>query len=151
MDFASIGHAFRGLYLDKCGVIERWATTILNDPRSEQRRVGQSPYLFGEKLKAVRSLAQRDSAAPPDGRILRKPSRVIALLDQFQPYAELRANLAHSIQQVALATDGTPVFLYKPVSCDRDWKTVALPVAAQENISRWVASLAHQFDQQGVR
>ena len=49
------------------------------------------PRLFGQKLRAVGDL----SKANPE--LFRKSQRIDVLLDEFQPYADLRSDLAHSV------------------------------------------------------
>ncbi len=102
---ARAGHAFRGRFLDKCAIVEHWATTVLDGADLKKR----TTYLFGQKIEAVRSLAETEPAR------FKAPQRVLALLEALKPFAELRARLAHAVQMVAEAADGAELVIFKPL------------------------------------
>jgi hypothetical protein len=140
------GHAFRGALIDNCAAIETWLTTILTEAAARERP-GKAHYL-GQKLEAARELAQADQALPGNQRLLKRPNRVIELLDQIGPYADLRSSLAHAVQSIALSRDGEPVFLFAPVEKQDKGMQIALTLAAQSfilaNVRRLVKELAEQ-------
>lgn len=102
---AGAGHAFRGRFLDKCALIERWAAAILE--ASGKKR--SATRLFGQKIEAVRALA---SAEPSP---LKAPKRVLDLLDALKPFVDHRSRLAHGIQTVAQTENGTGLVIFAPI------------------------------------
>jgi hypothetical protein len=145
LPLADVGHRFRGAFLDKCGVVERWATNTLAATDGKEK----ANYLFGQKIAAVRELAKRDLSANGTRR-LKYPQRVIDLLDRFQPYADLRSCLAHSVQTIAFASDGEQVFMFEPIGRSRAL-AVALTEASQQRVLKEVSLLAKQLNDQRVR
>tara|TARA_R110001599_G_scaffold119008_1_gene288478 strand:- start:1015 stop:1491 length:477 start_codon:yes stop_codon:yes gene_type:complete len=87
------GHIFRSEVLQQCALVEKWTVSILESPNVLALRNGKTllPRLFGQKLRAVSEL----SKANPE--LFRKSERIDVLLDEFQPYADMRSELAHSI------------------------------------------------------
>jgi hypothetical protein len=103
---AGAGHAFRGRFLDKCAIVEHWATRTLVSAGEKKR----STYLFGQKIEAVRGLASTEPAR------FKMPKRVLDLLDALKPFAELRTLLAHAVQTIALTGAGTGIVIFTPLS-----------------------------------
>jgi hypothetical protein len=102
---AKTGHAFRGQFLDKCATVEHWATNALDGAGQKKRK----SYLFGQKIEAVRALA---CAEPPR---FKAPQRVLDLLGELKPFAELRTRLAHSVQTVASTDVGPDILIFTPL------------------------------------
>jgi hypothetical protein len=145
LSLADVGHRFRGAFLDICGIVERWATnTLCATERNEKAN-----YLFGQKLAAVRELAKHDLTVNGAKR-LRYPHRVIDLLDRFQPYADLRSRLAHSVQTIAFASNGEQVFMFEPIGRSRAL-AVTLTEASQQRVLKEVSLLAKELNDQRVR
>lgn len=149
MPAEAIGHLFRARYLDACSRIEHWAAAVLRDARVAPSKAGT--YLFGQKLAAVRAVADAQIRPDAQRRPLKYPKRVIALLDQLQPYAELRSTLAHAVQTVLVQADGSLLFLFAPPGRGAAWKTVSLTEPAQRRILATVERLAREFAQQALR
>lgn len=85
-------HLFRGKYIDLCSHVERWATDAMSTEAAARTGKVKSDkrYLFGEKLRIVRDLAV-------DGvPVFAKPDRVRALMAEFEPFAQMRSDLAHA-------------------------------------------------------
>lgn len=87
------GHLFRSEVLQQCALVEEWTVSILESPNVLALRDGKTvlPRLFGQKLRAVGDL----SKANPE--LFRKSERIDVLLNEFQPYADMRSELAHSV------------------------------------------------------
>jgi hypothetical protein len=103
---AKAGHAFRGRFIDKCALVEHWATAALDFPGQKKR----GAYLFGQKIEAVRALASTEPSR------FKAPQRVLDLLDAMKPFVELRARLAHSVQMVAHTAAGTEIVIFTPLT-----------------------------------
>lgn len=95
-------HAFRGEYIDLCAQIERWATAALRseDAVATGKVKAKQPYLFGQKLKLIRELAEANM-------VFAKPGSVRDLMIALEPFAKLRSDLAHAIVRVAEDAVGT--------------------------------------------
>lgn len=87
------GHLFRSEVLQQCALVEEWTVSILASPKVSDFRDGKTvlPRLFGQKLRAVGDL----SKANP--KLFRKSQRIDVLLVEFQPFADMRSELAHSV------------------------------------------------------
>jgi hypothetical protein len=136
------GHRFRGRFLDKCAAVERWAVEVL----LEAGEATKSCHLFGHKLAAVRKLALEAESR------LKSPKKVLHLLDQFQPFATLRSDLAHSTLRTA-TTDEESVLIFTSCNQAREegWKSVVLGEKEQRQVLTGVSRLANELGQQGVR
>ena len=106
------GHAFRGEYLDHCSQVEAWAVAVFSSEAAKRSDFlkKRMPHLFGQKLKAIAELATTPSP------IFSKPKRVTELLDKFQPYAELRSDLAHATMTAA-GNNGQAIFAFSSPTC----------------------------------
>jgi hypothetical protein len=144
LPLAYTSHAFRGAFADQCSIVERWAVSVLAKVPS-----ATSQYLFGQKLGAVRKLAEGDLTRGA-ARHFKNPKRVLILLDRFQPFAEMRSALAHSVQSIQLRADGQAVFLFQPIGRSKPM-AIALAAPAQEALLRELSSLAKQFTDQAMR
>jgi|GEM_PF-1799264 len=98
------GHLFRGRFLDKCAFVEQWAIETL----AASGEASKARYLFGQKLAAVQKLAEADPSP------LKGARKILALLEQFQPLAALRSDLAHSRLTVAATPEGAPLLIFEP-------------------------------------
>jgi hypothetical protein len=135
------GDAFRGRFLDKCAILEQWASTILAGTGQKKKT-----YLFGQKIQAVRGLAQAESSP------FRAPKRVVELLDRLQPFLELRTRLAHSIQVVAQARDGSDLVIFKPIhGTAPDWFRVVLEENDMERLPKELGTLAKELTDQRLK
>lgn len=87
------GHLFRSEVLQQCALIEEWTVSILESPNVLALRSGKTvlPHLFGQKLRAVGDLSKTNP------ELFRKSGRIDVLLDEFQRYADMRSELAHSV------------------------------------------------------
>ena len=139
-----VGHRFRGDFFDRCGSIERWLTLALTQPGALARPCGDKAFL-GEKLKKVREIATADLNRP--AKILKRPEKVLRLLDRFQPYADLRGVLGHSTQTVAISQGEEILFLYQSMG-GAPWSQVALTEASQGRILRALQTLMKEFGEQ---
>ena len=88
-------HAFRGEYIDLCAQVERWATYVMySDVATKTRRVIKDQrYLFGDKLKVIRDLAEYHP------EVFAKSNDVKVLMSEFAPFAGMRSDLAHATLQ----------------------------------------------------
>src|SRR5688572_30741162 len=84
------GHIFRDKLIDKCAVIETWAVEILDHMRVSAA-VPPKPKLhfIGLKVAAIKKCAANEPS------LLRRPDKVIALLEDVQTFIDLRSDLAH--------------------------------------------------------
>jgi hypothetical protein len=110
------GFAFVGSYLNQCARVEAWTITMLaaHEDKTSKSKV---PHLFGQKLKAVRELAD----SHPE--VFNKPSRVVALMQQFEEPAKLRSNLAHSIMHKTCNPSGSFYLFHNTGTAERFWFT----------------------------
>jgi hypothetical protein len=143
-DADDIGHRFRGDFIDKCGLVERWLAAILALPGMMKKGCSEKTPI-GTRLKTVRAIAENDG---PSRKVLKRPEKVIRLLDRFQPYAELRTVLAHATQAACIAEDGSLVFLYRPVGDTAPWSQIAITEASQSRILGELRALAKEFNDQ---
>jgi hypothetical protein len=138
---ARMGDVFRGRFLDSCSIVERWATALLEDGG-----MARSTYFFGQKLQAVRDLAEAEPAR------FRSPRRVLKLLDGFRRFAELRTHLAHSVQTTAQADDGIRLAIFTPVHASAgDCLSVVPNEDDMACLSRELARLAKEFGDQRLK
>ncbi|WP_339693111.1 hypothetical protein [uncultured Parasphingorhabdus sp.] len=79
-------HIFRSKLIDKLAEIETWMTRKF--AKLDPDIIGKKP--LGHKLAIVRKLAEQ---AEPK---LKHAGKILKLLNHLQPYADLRAELAHS-------------------------------------------------------
>tara|TARA_R110000824_G_scaffold4203_2_gene19945 strand:+ start:8893 stop:9375 length:483 start_codon:yes stop_codon:yes gene_type:complete len=96
-------HIFRSKLIDKFAEVETWITRKFAtlDPDI----IGKRP--LGHKLTMVRKLAEQ---AEPK---LKHPGKILKLLDRLQPYADLRAELAHSTLTIFTTEQQLNVVLYQ--------------------------------------
>jgi hypothetical protein len=141
----SLGYCFIGLVIAECAKLDRWATKLLAATGSET----EAPRLFGEKLKAVRLLAERGKALPGSATLADAPA-VRDLLKRFEPYADLRSRLAHSVVTFATRNDGY-VFVYDPVDRKRHTWSIAFSEAAQVEVSGEIRRLVRKLAREGLR
>jgi len=141
----SLGYCFIGLVIAECAKVDQWATKLLMTTESE----AEPPRLFGEKLKAVRLLAERGKASP-DTATLADATAVLDFLRRFEPYADLRSRLAHSVVTYAMRNDGY-VFVYDPLDRKRYAWPIALSEAGQIEISSEIRRLVRKLTREGKR
>jgi len=119
------GHAFRGEYLHHCSQVEAWAVAVFSNNLVVESGLlrKRMPHLFGQKLKAIADLAGAPSP------VFSRPKRVSELLEKFQPYAALRADLAHATM-VSAGSNGQSIFAFDnpngprlPLGRERMWLT----------------------------
>lgn len=101
------GNAFRGEYLNHCAQVEAWAVGVFtsNAAIASGLLKARPPHLFGQKLKAIGELADAESP------VFSKPKRVSELLIKFEPYAKLRAELAHAVM-TSFGTNPPAIFAF---------------------------------------
>ena len=144
-DALSLGYCFIGTVIAQCARVDRWATKLLKAGGSE----AEPPRPFGEKLKAVRLLAERGKASPNE-TVLADATAVFDLLRQFEPYADLRSRLAHSVVTYAKRNDGY-VFLYDPIDRKRHMWPIAFSEASQIEVSGEIRRLVRRLTSEGIR
>jgi hypothetical protein len=83
-------HAFRGEFISVCARVEQWCVTVLDAAKGREIASGK-PYLFGQKLGAIKKLAEQEQS------LFRHPQAVSKLMDEFAPYGALRAKLGHAV------------------------------------------------------
>jgi hypothetical protein len=131
------GFTFVGSYLNQCARVEAWTVKILqaNDDKTKTIRV---PHLFGQKLKAVRELADTHPA------LFSKPARVIELMQRFEEPAKLRSNLAHAVNYKASNPTGNFYLFYNSGTDDRFWFTEDDMKIALTNLKKLVKEICDQ-------
>ena len=144
-----VGHRFRGAFIDKCSMAERWASALLNDPRILAQRP-KSPRMFGDKLKTLAELARLDQTRSGSERTFKSPKRVELLLKQFHAYAELRYALAHGTQQLIFRPSGQMCFLYG-IPGGAKGLDIALSAESQQHILSEMTRLVKELTDQRLR
>ena len=96
-------HIFRSKLIDKLAEIETWMTRKF--AKFDPDIIGKRP--LGQKLAMVRRLAEQ---AEPK---LQNPVKVLKLLDRLQPYADLRAELAHSTLKIFATEEHRTIIFYE--------------------------------------
>ncbi len=96
-------HIFRSKLIDKFAQVETWMNCKFGKLSPDIG--GKRP--LGQKLDAIRKLAEQ---AEPK---LKNPARILKLLDQLQPYADLRGELAHSTLSMLNTEQQGTVLIYK--------------------------------------
>lgn len=96
-------HIFRSKLIDKLAEVETWMTRKFAN--LDPDIIGKRP--LGHKLTMVRKLAEQ---AEPK---LKHPGKILKLLDRLQPYADLRAELAHSTLTIFTTEQQLNVVLYQ--------------------------------------
>jgi hypothetical protein len=132
------GHRFRGKFINLCAEIEAWLRLTKNEKR------GNGP-LFGQRIASVRKLAE--DQVNGSGRTFRYPRRVVDLLNQLQPFVDLRSALAHGVQDIRLQPDGQAIFFYA-IPGPAQALAPACSLAAQEQILRELGRNARELRQQ---
>jgi hypothetical protein len=140
------GHIFRDKIIDKCAVIETWAVAILD----QMRRSAVAPpkrtlHFLGLKVSAIKKCAEREPS------LLKRPTKVIELLDALQPFIELRSDLAHAVLDVAVKSDGKTLFVFE-FAC-KELKSAGLgrlvfTECEMRETTAQLAELANQISQQ---
>jgi hypothetical protein len=144
------GHNFRGKLIDICSEIERWAIDLLTSKRAQAKIANEPMHLFGHKLKAVRKLAELDKGKPGPDRVLKSPTRVIELLDELQPFSDLKSALGHATQQVAITEDGSPLYLYS-IAGKTSYNRLILTQKDFDDILKACRSLLKRFGDQRMQ
>jgi hypothetical protein len=106
--------AFVGSYLNQCARVEEWAVAILT-VHEDKTGKSKTPHLFGQKLKAVRDLAD----SHPE--VFSKPKRVETLMKEFEEPAKLRSNLAHSVMHKTSNPTGSYYLFHNTGTAERFW------------------------------
>jgi len=96
-------HIFRSKLIDKLAEIETWMARKF--AKFDPDIIGRGP--LGQKLGKVRKLAEQ---AEPK---LKNPAKVLKLLDRLQPYADLRAELAHSTLKIFTTEEQGNIIFYE--------------------------------------
>lgn len=135
--FRDRGHLFRGKFLNKCAIVEQWALETL----AAAGEASKSDYLFGQKLAAVKKLAEADPS--------KEARKILDLLEQFQPFASLRSNLAHSRLTVAGTPKGTPLLIFEPCNAGPEarWRSVVLREEDCQIVLGQLCDLANRLSQ----
>lgn len=95
-------HVFRSKLIERCAQVERWAAqTITNLAPVSSAKSRPALVPLGHRLDEIRDLARKSPER------FKNSSRIIEKMDQFQPYAELRSELAHATTDALVLEDGT--------------------------------------------
>ena len=134
---SDFGFAFVGSYLNQCAKVEAWTIDMLatHDDKTAKSKV---PHLFGQKLRAVRELAELHP------EIFSKPERVVHLMQQFEQPAKLRSNLAHSIVHKTNNADGSFYLFHNIGTAERFWFTQQDMTAALSALKKIVKEITDQ-------
>ena len=98
-----VAHVFRSQLIEKFAEIE--TAIIKKVQKAEPAIIGKKP--LGLKFDIVRKLVIQN---PP---IFKNPSKVGKLLDQLQPFADLRAELAHSTITILSTAQKGDIVVYR--------------------------------------
>jgi hypothetical protein len=131
------GFAFVGSYLNQCARVEAWTITILALHRDKTSKA-KVPHLFGQKLKAVKELAD----SHPE--VFNKPARVVSLMQQFEKPATLRSNLAHSVMHKTSNQSGSFYLFHNTGTSERFWFTEEDMKAALASLKQIVKEITDQ-------
>lgn len=131
------GFAFVGSYLNQCARVEAWTVKILQ-AHDDKTKAAKVPHLFGQKLKAVRELADTHPT------LFSKPTRVIELMQRFEEPAKLRSNLAHAVNYKASNPTGNFYLFYNSGADDRFWFTEDDMKTALTNLKKLVKEICDQ-------
>jgi hypothetical protein len=104
----------------------------------DKTKVAKIPHLFGQKLKAVRELADTHST------LFSKPTRVIELMQRFEEPAKLRSNLAHAVNYQASNPTGNFYLFFNSGTDERFWFTEEDMKAALINLKKLVKEICDQ-------
>ena len=108
-DLEVAAHLFRSKVIDKCALVESRCVEII---RSTSNRPHDIPHLFGQKIEAIRDLANKEQSP------FLKPKRVLEALDALAPYARLRSEIAHSTLRVVNDLAGEHVIMFQNAAYD---------------------------------
>jgi hypothetical protein len=131
------GFAFVGSYLNQCARVEAWTVGIL-EKHTDQTKGSKIPHLFGQKLKAVRELADTHPS------IFNKPARVVELMQRFEEPGKLRSNLAHAVHHTASNPTGSFHLFHNSGTGERFWFTEDDMKAALINLKKLVKEICDQ-------
>lgn len=148
------GHAFRGKYLDRCALVEQWATDILFRVARAPGRKLKVPPTFGLKIEALRKLAEEEFATSSEKAVFEKPGRVLHLLEQFSPYLNMRSQIGHAKLEIVRGDDGSDLLLFRSICYSENnpgWTHVLISEEEQVQALRRVKQLAKEFRDQSIR
>jgi hypothetical protein len=131
------GFAFVGSYLNQCARVEAWTIGILQ-AHEHKTKVAKIPHLFGQKLKAVRELADTHPA------IFSKPVRIIELMQRFEAPAKVRSNLAHAVNHKATSPSGAFYLFHNSGTDERFWFTENDMKTALSDLKKLVKEICDQ-------
>jgi len=134
---SDFGFAFVGSYLNQCARVEAWTIGILQ-AHADKAKGSKIPHLFGQKLKAVRELADTHPS------IFSKPARVVELMQRFEEPAKVRSNLAHAVNHKATNPTGTFYLFHNSGTDERFWFTEDDMKAALINLKKLVKEICDQ-------
>ena len=131
------GFTFVGSYLNQCARVEAWTIKILQ-ANADKTKGSKVPHLFGQKLKAVRELADTHPS------IFSKPTRVVELMQRFEEPAKLRSNLAHAVNHKATNQAVNSYLFHNGGTDERFWFTGDDMKAALTNLKKLVKEICDQ-------
>jgi hypothetical protein len=131
------GFAFVGSYLNQCARVEAWTIGILQ-AHGDKTKAAKIPHLFGQKLKAVRELADSHPA------IFSKPARVVELMQRFEEPAKVRSNLAHAVNHKATDSNETFYLFHNSGTGERFWYPEDDMKTALTNLKKLVKEICDQ-------
>jgi hypothetical protein len=133
--------SFVARYVSKFAEFEIWVMERLHslpNPRNDDK-------LIGQRLKALRSALAEQST------IVQNPQKVSALLEQLQPYIDLRAVLAHGHSTSASGKGGATFHVFE-IACPcahHRWKARTLIRADElKALQSGLSDLVNQLKQQ---
>lgn len=131
------GFTFVGSYLNQCARVEAWTIEILTTNKNGVKN-SKVPHLFGQKLKAVRELADSEPG------LFSKPARVIDLMQRFEAPAKLRSNLAHAITHRAINDTDNYYLFQNTGTSERLWFTEKDLKGALADLKKLVKEITDQ-------
>jgi len=95
-------HVFRSKLIERCAQVERWAAqTIAVLAPAPSGKSRPALVLLGNRLDEIRDLARKGP------ELFKNPARIIERMNQFQPFSELRSELAHATTDALVLEDGS--------------------------------------------
>ena len=131
------GFAFVGSYLNQCARVEAWTIEILQ-AHADKTKGSKIPHLFGQKLKAVRELADMHPS------IFSKAARVVELMQRFEEPAKVRSNLAHAVNCRATNSTGAFHLFHNSGTGEKFWFAEDDMKTALTNLKKLVKEICDQ-------
>jgi hypothetical protein len=134
--------AASGRFIEKCAEAERYVLVLLNAGDSPKPVQPRAPLSC--KIAALRATAEGRPGSPRQKKLLK-------LLDELAPLAELRTELAHSTMSAGLLGSEPTIFLGNAANCHK-WidQRVAITAEGMKEAHRALSGLVNQLRQQST-